>query len=454
VTFPALGTVTISLTVTDDEGLSSTSVTRAVTVRRAAFVSVLTPTTGASVAARSRVAGRALPGAVVRVQCTRCTANDSTRVAAADSTWSFDPLVFTSAGADTLRVAAVSAPADTARTTVAVVARPAPLVTITSPAAGSVPSQPVIAGRALPGAIVRLRCARCAANDSVRTAAADSVWSFGIVRWASAGPDSLRLTAVSAGPDTAVTTRIVDVRANERPVVTITAPAADTSITVGDSLRLAASASDADGTVAAIAWTLSDTRTFSGASPGRIGFPTVGTVTITALATDDIGLASLPVTRTVRVLNPNLPPTISIASPAPNAAVAVGDTVRFSAVVADPDSTLPLVTTWRFSPTDSATGNSNVPFVFRRAGAVTVSATVRDARGGTATASIGLTITGRGPNVDRSSPGSARRVDGFDVLLVIRLLGTADPRGDVNGDGTVTAADLALVRAAFGRGVP
>jgi hypothetical protein len=57
-------------------------------------------------------------------------------------------------------------------------------------------------------------------------------------------------------------------------------------------------------------------------------------------------------------------------------------------------------------------------------------------------------------NVDRASPGSARRVDGFDVIFVLRRLGTADPLADVNGDGTVDAADVALVRAAFGRSTP
>lgn len=452
VAFPALGPVTLSLVVTDEEGATSVAATRVVTVRPAPFLSVTTPVAGASLPARTRVAGRALPGMTVRLRCLRCTANDSTRVVGADSAFAFDPLVFTSAGADTLVLTATTA-FDSLVVRVGVIARPAPFAVFTSPAA-SAPIRPVVSGRALPGAVVRLACARCAANDSVRTALADSSWSYGAVLWSAAGADTLRVTAVSPGPDTATAVLPLVIRPNERPVLTVTAPRADTTIVVGDSLALAATAADADGSVASVTWTLSDGRTRTGLTPGRVGFPTVGSVTVTVLAVDDLGLASLPVTRTITVLNPNVPPTIAITAPAAGTSVAVGDTVRFTAAVADPDNSLPLVVTWRFTPTDSAVGAANVPFVFRTAGAVTVSATVRDARGGTAAATVALTVTGRGVNVDRTSPGSARRVDGFDVLFVLRRLGTADSLADVNGDGTVDAADVALVRAAFGRSTP
>jgi hypothetical protein len=452
VPFPALGTVTLSLVVTDEEGLASVAATRTVTVRPVPFLSVTTPTAGASVPARTRAAGRALPGMTVRLRCTRCAANDSTRTVGADSTFLFDPLDFATAGADTLVFTATTA-FDSLVVRVGLTARPAPFATITSPSA-SAPIRPVVSGRALPGAVVRLTCARCAANDSVRVTQPDSSWSYGPVLWSESGADTLRVVAVTPGPDTARAALAVVIRANERPVLLVTAPRADTTVVVGDSIPLLASATDADGTVASIAWTISDGRTFTGTAPGRLTLPVVGTVTITAVATDDLGLASLPVVRTVTVLNPNLPPTIAITAPAPGTSVAVGDTVRFSASVADPDNSLPLVVTWRFSAADSAVGAGNVPFVFRVAGPAVVSATVRDARGGAATATVALTITGRGVNVDRASPGSARRVDGFDVIFVLRRLGTADPLADVNGDGTVDAADVALVRAAFGRSTP
>jgi hypothetical protein len=454
--FATPGVVTLTFQGTDDEGAISAVVQRTITVRPRPFVLVSTPTNGASVAARTLVAGRALPGALVRLRCARCASNDSTRTAAADSTWSFGTVAFASSGIDTLTLVASSAPSDTAVTRIAVTVRPLALATIDAPSNGAtVPIRTTVRGRALPGAIVRVRCARCAANDSLRTAAADSTWNYGAVLWSAAGADTVSVTAVSAaGLDTARAQVAITVQANQPPVVTITEPGRDTIVSIGDSLRLAATASDADGTVQIVNWTLSDGRTFTGLTPGVVRFSAAGTVTVSARATDDLGLQSAAATRTIQVLNPNLPPTIAITAPAPGTSFAVGDSVRFTASVADPDGNTPLVTVWRFAPGDSAIGTPGTTKVFLRAGPATVTATVRDARGGTASASVSIVISGRGPNVDRSSPGSATRVDGHDVIFVLRRLGTADVAADVNGDGTVDAADLALVRSAFGRRVP
>ena len=54
------------------------------------------------------------------------------------------------------------------------------------------------------------------------------------------------------------------------------------------------------------------------------------------------------------------------------------------------------------------------------------------------------------PNVDRTSPGSARRVDGYDVALMLQAVSAGDPRYDLNGDGRTDLNDLNIVLQAMG----
>jgi hypothetical protein len=53
-------------------------------------------------------------------------------------------------------------------------------------------------------------------------------------------------------------------------------------------------------------------------------------------------------------------------------------------------------------------------------------------------------------NVDEGSPGSAARIDGWDVMAILAGIQSGDLRFDVNGDGTVNAADVDAVLAGFG----
>jgi hypothetical protein len=56
--------------------------------------------------------------------------------------------------------------------------------------------------------------------------------------------------------------------------------------------------------------------------------------------------------------------------------------------------------------------------------------------------------------VDRTSPGSADRVDGHDVIAVLRAVASQDPAADVNGDGRVDQADVQAVLDALGDASP
>lgn len=144
----------------------------------------------------------------------------------------------------------------------------------------------------------------------------------------------------------------------------------------------------------------------------------------------------------------NLAPTVTIVQPAGAVTIAIADSVRFVAAATDPEGGT-LVVRWTFAPGDTVLGVDGGYRRFDASGTFTVVVRATDAFGAFAEDSVAITVTGRGPNVDRTSPGSADRVDGHDVIFVLRALVTQDLRADVNGDGVVDATDVALVRAAF-----
>ncbi len=155
---------------------------------------------------------------------------------------------------------------------------------------------------------------------------------------------------------------------------------------------------------------------------------------------------------------PNQPPSAVINSPGGDVTIAPGRTVSFTGTGTDPDGTI-VAFTWTFpggSPSSSAVEDpGNVTFA--APGTFTVTFNVVDNSGVSDPTPAQRTVRveegggGGDPlDVDRSSPGSAGRVDGHDVLFVLRAIESQDPRGDVNGDGRVDRQDVDEVLAALG----
>lgn len=189
--------------------------------------------------------------------------------------------------------------------------------------------------------------------------------------------------------------RMVSVQGDLLPTVTLTSPADGAIFAAPATVNLAATAADADGTVATVEFFNGTTKLGEDTSaPYNFTWSGVGagSYTLTARATDDVGGTATSAASTITVnASANTPPTVGITSPADGASFPWKPTITITATASDPggavtkvefrdgatllgqDTTAPYSFTWRNVPsgthvlTARATDN---------AGAVTTSSTV------------------------------------------------------------------------------
>lgn len=167
----------------------------------------------------------------------------------------------------------------------------------------------------------------------------DSTAPYSIQWTPSAGASSLTAVATdNAGDET--TSAAVAVTVNAQPAVALTSPAPGSVLQAPGSLTLAATASDADGTVTKVEFfqgaTLLGTAS---AAPYSLALSNLaaGSYTFTAVASDERGGVSTSAPLSVLV---NAPPTVSLTSPAANASFNAPADIVLTANAADPDGTL------------------------------------------------------------------------------------------------------------------
>lgn len=198
--------------------------------------------------------------------------------------------------------------------------------------------------------------------------------------YAAPGDYTVRLTVTDNDGLTGTTTRTVtaSARPNQAPV------AAFTSTT--DFLALAVDAtgsSDADGTVALYAWDFGDGTTGSGATATHT-YASAGTFTVALTVTDDAG-ATATTSRAVTVVA-NRAPTAAFTTTVADLRVTADGSGS-----ADPDGTVASYA-WDFG--DGTTGSgATATHDYASAGTYTVTLTVADDRGITATQSAAVTVT-------------------------------------------------------------
>jgi hypothetical protein len=129
---------------------------------------------------------------------------------------------------------------------------------------------------------------------------------------------------------------------NTLPTVSITAPTAGTSVVTGTSVAVAATAADADGTVASVEFFAGATSLgVDNTAPFTATYttPTVGTINLTARATDNNGgqTTSSIVALTVTSAPVNAAPVTTLTSPSAGSAL-VGSTIAIAANATDDGS--------------------------------------------------------------------------------------------------------------------
>ena len=90
---------------------------------------------------------------------------------------------------------------------------------------------------------------------------------------------------------------------NQAPTATITSPTADMKVDAGQSVFFSGDATDSDGTISAYSWTFpgGSPASASVANPGYVQYSTPGTFVASFKATDNGGLSSSTVSRTITV---------------------------------------------------------------------------------------------------------------------------------------------------------
>jgi WD40 repeat protein len=137
--------------------------------------------------------------------------------------------------------------------------------------------------------------------------------------------------------------KMVTLAGSGPPVVAITRPERGTSAVAPATLGLAASASDADGSVAKVEFFNGSTK-LGEDTTAPYGFKWAGvpkgSYTLTARATDDLGTVGRSAVRTVTVTLPNRPPTARITSPPDGALITPRPRLTITATASDPEGRL------------------------------------------------------------------------------------------------------------------
>jgi hypothetical protein len=157
------------------------------------------------------------------------------------------------------------------------------------------------------------------------------------------------LAVSSHEPATRVTARlsrvaVTNTAANQRPQVSLTAPADGTSYTTPATMSVSANASDSDGTVAAVEFYAGTTLIGSdSSSPYSVTWSNApsGTHSLTAVARDNTGATTTSSPRQVTVASPtNTPPSVTLSSPTNGASFTAPASVSMAASASDSNGSI------------------------------------------------------------------------------------------------------------------
>ena len=317
-----------------------------------------------------------------------------------------------------------------------------PTVSLTNPASGATFSAPAAitltaSASDVDGTITKVEFYQGATLlETVTTAPYQYTWSN-----VTAGNYSLTAKATdNNGGGTTSSAVSITVNPNVPPTVGLTSPAGGANFSAPAAITLTASASDVDGTITKVDFyrgsTLIDTDT---TAPFQITWSNVavGSYSLTAKATDNSGGVTTSGAVSITV-NPNVPPTVSLASPASGATFVAPATITLTANAADSDGTITKVDFYRGSNTLGTDTTAPYEYTWSNVAVGSYSLTVKatDSSGGVTTSSaVSITVNPNAPpTVSLTSPAG-----GATFIAPATIMLTADA-ADV--DGAITKVEF------------
>lgn len=264
-----------------------------------------------------------------------------------------------------------------------------------------------------------------------------------------AGVYTVRLTATdSAGlADPNPPTRTVTVQAagvNRAPTGVISAPAGNPTITVGQSVTFAGTASDPDGDALTAHWDFGDGGSSALLAPGAHVYAAAGTYQVRLTVTDALGLADPnPPTRTVTVtaVPVNQAPTGVIVAPSGNLTITAGQSVTFSGSASDPNND-PVTVHWDFGDGSSSVQLVPGAHLYAVAGTYTVRMTATDGFGLADPNPPTRTITVSAVPVNGAPTGVITAPAGAATITAGQSVSFAGSATDPNGDPVTVLWDF------------
>ena len=269
--------------------------------------------------------------------------------------------------------------------------------------------------------------------------------------WFNPGADDYSLSVVTSNTD-GVTLQSADFSvvvagaSNQSPAVTLTAPQAGAAYLFGESVEMAAVASDNDGSISLVEFYQGGTKLGEDTTAPYThtwSAPPVGNYMLSAVATDDDGASttSASVGISITTSGANLPPTVQLTSPLDGASFDLGDAIDMAATASDSDGD---VTRVEFYQGSTKLGeDSTAPYLFTWSnppvGTHTLSAVAIDnendsTTSATITVSVEVAVANIPPEVALTAP-----LDGANFIFgdAIEITATAS-----DADGNVTRVEF------------